>query len=212
MKLHYIAALTMVALMASQGMGQGLVTPSPLLPPDGDYVALSEYHEFSALGIILDGLTCRPLVGTAIRTPLGDCELEDFDAVFTATEIGLGIGPATLTGPVTVHTCDRLLSTTGTFDTEIIAMSLTADSPLGPVEMRQDPNRPSLGRTTITDLGGGLYHIDSFFDVFTELSVGGSQWIPCDYSTRIELVPEPATMCLLGVGLFGLAVRRRRRR
>ena len=76
--------------------------------------------------------------------------------------------------------------------------------------IREDPTRASLGSTDITDIGGGLYHIDSFFDVFTELSVdGGSSWSACDYSTRMYLVPEPVTLVLLALG--GLAAIRRRR-
>ena len=61
----------------------------------------------------------------------------------------------------------------------------------------------------------GPYHIDSFFDVFTELSVdGGATWIPNsqpsafgeDGSTRLVLgIPEPASLMLLIIALFGIA-------
>ena len=39
--------------------------------------------------------------------------------------------------------------------------------------------------TEITDLGGGLYHIDSFFDVFTELAVGTNLVITFDGDVQI---------------------------
>ena len=74
---------------------------------------------------------------------------------------------------------------------------------------------PSLGKTSITDLGGGLYKIDSFFDVFTELSIdGGATWTPSvGPPVHFELggpVPEPTALGLLGLSLLG-AMRRSRR-
>jgi hypothetical protein len=53
--------------------------------------------------------------------------------------------------------------------------------------IRESPTLPSLGQTSITDLGGGLYQIDSFFDVFTELSIdGGNTWLPADSSVHVQ--------------------------
>ena len=90
-------------------------------------------------------------------------------------------------------------------------MSLSGNTLLGMILVRQDPNRPSTGMTDITDLGGGLYHIDSFFDVFTELSVdGGTRWIPSDGSTHMFLVPELCSAVLLTIGAAALFRRRRR--
>jgi hypothetical protein len=58
----------------------------------------------------------------------------------------------------------------GTFDTEMLSMNLVG----GPLMIRESPSKASLGKTTITGSGGGPYMIDSFFDVFTELSLGGA--------------------------------------
>ena len=37
--------------------------------------------------------------------------------------------------------------------------------------VRESPTLASLGQTTITDIGGGSFKIDSFFDIFTKLSL-----------------------------------------
>ena len=190
MKTYLLAFITTCALLAVNTFApaQGIDTTIPDLPPDGKYISPDEYHEYSAMGIILDDPVHRPLVGTTVRTPVGPDEMEHFDSVFTANEIGLG--PITLTGPTTVRTLNKVGNTTGTFDTEIVSMNLTGSTAFGPIIIREDYYAPSAGQTTITDIGGGLYHIDSFFDVFTELSVdGGMSWIASDYPTRMELAP-----------------------
>jgi len=67
-------------------------------------------------------------------------------------------------------------STTGTFATEIVSMSLSGNTGGRPTLLNAGSSfsgQAGSGKTEITDIGGGLYHIDSFFDVFTELSVDG---------------------------------------
>ncbi len=140
--------------------------------------------------------------------PGGVHERESFHSTFDA--IVVGFGPVHLEGPVIVETQLKTGNTTGTFDTEIVSMNLSGNTPLGFIMVRQDPYRPSTGQTTIADIGSGMYEIDSFFDIFTELSVsGGADWIPCDGPTRMTLVPEPATLSLLVLG--GLAMLRKRK-
>jgi hypothetical protein len=86
--------------------------------------------------------------------------------------------------------------------------------------IRIDPTTPSTGQTTITDLGGGNFQIQSFFDIFTDLSLdGGNTWYPSSggngpgggalmtlQEPTTATTPEPGTFLGLGTGLLGLGV------
>ncbi len=74
------------------------------------------------------------------------------------------------------------------------------------IDLREDPNRESKGETTITPSGDGRWVINSFFDVFTELSINGSDFVPSLDKGRVHLVPEPATLTFVAGALGLLAV------
>jgi len=122
-------------------------------------------------------------------------------------------------------TYDYQTGATRYYNTEIQTLSIHDSIHNFQLRIDATPIMPSAGLTTIvTDTG--YYHIDSFFDVFTELSTdggltwlpatavslnGGASWIstPLGGSFRIESVPEPsaAAVALLG----GTLVLKRRR-
>jgi hypothetical protein len=105
-------------------------------------------------------------------------------------------------------------SQTGTFQTEILSMSLSGDVGGVSLEIRESPSRAAPGQVRVLDIGSPLYQIDSFFDVFVELSVDGGPFQPqTNEAARIELLtlPEPGQLLMLLTSLPYLRWLARRR-
>lgn len=76
------------------------------------------------------------------------------------------------------------------------------------VMIRESPTRSSTGRFSAAP-GPGGYTIDSFFDIWVEISLdGGGTWIASDESVRMTGTPEPAALSMLAIAGVGLLRRR----
>lgn len=189
----------------------------------GFYRHAGDHRHFfrgGGLTITLSNLVLRVNSLTS-RTPAGPDERDAFDTTLLGdmSVNGSPTVPASGSGPTLANLVGKWGNTTGTFDTEMLQLDMNGTSPYGPFLIRESPTKQSLGQTTITNLGGGGYQIDSFFDVFTELSIdGGATWMPQSVGggpnpVHFDLggaVPEPTALGLLGLSLLG-AMRRSRR-
>jgi len=181
----------------------GVITPNPDLPAtDGGYrspaTVFAEYNG-SDIQIVLENALHRALAEPPpVIDILGVDECQSFQSslltnvVATSAQLGLSgeLVQIELTGPVQTIMYGKAGATVGSFDAEIVTMELSGEIPgVGPILIRENSYLSSTGQTQITDIGSGLYHIDSFFDVFTELSVdGGNTWTPATEGVRMELV------------------------
>ncbi len=163
----------------------------PLPPEEGSYEIDSFFDVFTELNL-----------GSG-----GDNEIDSFFDVFT----WLSVTPEEMSDP-----------DVATFQIEILSMDLSSYSdqePVSPelVELRLSTTNPHHGHITVLKLADNTYQVDSFFDVFTELTLNnGGTWYPSLASTHlvaptVNVVPEPSTLTLLVVAGMALAVLRVRR-
>ena len=169
--------------------GPGILAPEDSLPPlEGAYHGGTP-HVWNAAGGPVE-LVCSSHGGfTSAADPPnrpGETAESDYFATFTG-ELTLG----SITYPVheQVHMAERVtLSSrqgrTRIFETELVSFSLDVNGVL----IRESHTQSSTGRATITTVPRGEFYVESFFDVFLEISLdGGRTWIPPENSVRMEM-------------------------
>ena len=82
------------------------------------------------------------------------------------------------------------------FNTEMLQLDIAGGTLPPGTMIRESPTLASTGKTTVRDIGGGMFAIDSFFDIFTELSLdGGQTWFPTESGAgHMELLPSLPTL------------------
>ena len=223
MHTHFKFIIALVTSLILPGVPSALavyIGSSPFVPPtDGVYLSPAavhaQYDVAPGLQVILKDIQHTGFTNI-IRTLVAGGTDETFDSIALGN-VSINGGPfsaISLFGAVQVFLLGYAPGDTGTFDTEMLALNLQSAG--GGIMIQESPTQQSKGKTTITDQGGGLYRIDSFFDVFTELSLdGGRNWVASVDKTHVDLTntPLPAAWILFmsGIAALGLLGWRRTR-
>lgn len=192
--------------------GPIVASEAGLPPTDGVYRSPAEVwakYMGPDLEIVLQEVRLRPLADPPpVVSTVGADEVENFQMMAMGTAIITMSGspsepiPVELTGQVETIVMEKADQTTGSFDAEIVWISLWGEVAvetfgLIPILMRESPTMASSGHVSINDVEGGFL-IGSSFDVFTELSVdGGDSWMASNNCAHVELV-QPRLIAAAG--------------
>jgi hypothetical protein len=204
---HLIRWFAVSVPAASPLIAAGVTAPSNCLPPTE-----SEQSDPQPVHPVRDAAIdhARRYVDRAVQLRgLGGTFVNggDFGPVSTAAAVTISL---------TVSGYDGATEVLNTQMTQLDAHLEPVPGSPGAVEIRIDPTTPSTGQTTITNNGDGTFRIQSFFDVFTDISLdSGATWAPAVGPAVMALqspTPEPGSLSLIGSGLLLLGARRIRRR
>jgi len=117
-----------------------------------------------------------------------------------STDDGATWVPETVPATASVQIqCVMLDGLTRFFDMEFLA--LNASGLPGGIMIRESPTKASLGKHAIQTVTAMYYGIESFFDIFTEISLdGGASWSPSKGPIRLEVFVDPSAIIATAVG------------
>ena len=127
--------------------------------------------------------------------PPGGLPVDSFFDIFVELDLSQNGGATFSPATGTAHGVIRMRPPVGpTIETEMLQLQLSGGSLPPGVQVRESPTLASTGQMTVTPTQGG-YRIDSFFDIFTELSVdGGQTWTPAaEGSSHMTISQDRAT-------------------
>jgi hypothetical protein len=186
-----------------------VVRPDPCLPPpNSQYVAtLAPLHQQYGTQYLMRNPKHKRFAGCQPPPPPGgEPQTHSFGSVVEA-EFSSDGGQTWMPIAANAQTAIVVSSAGGEgdtryFDTEMVQLNMSGGGLPPNVMIRESPTLRSTGVTSIRAVGGsgtpdgGVaigYEINSFFDVFTELSIdGGLTWAPSAMAGHVEVEDEPA--------------------
>ena len=194
------ASLPLIGVPYISPTGAGCFTLASVCVTPGAFVQTSATSVFvPANGLLLPAV--QDIVATAT-----------YDATLTPLVWNTVIGSVAFTGTVDETVLDRTSdSETGSFTTDITGLKLS-----GPLSLPSNPSldgvaivatldtmHTSSGTTRIT-ADGSVFKIDSFFDVFIDVSLPSAGLSKSVGPIPLVAVPEPSTWAMMMLGFAGL--------
>ncbi|MBK9543229.1 MAG: IPTL-CTERM sorting domain-containing protein [Bacteroidetes bacterium] len=206
-----LTTITCIILTSYSALQAQVPAPDFWIEPCSSIFADIEFNNPGPSSVIFANSSIAPL-SPLTQPPLvpGTSGTFTFNTTFSST-VTISGGPATSIQAPAVITMsvfyDHLTGQTRYYDTEILQMDIQGGSlPIGYM-IRESPTNPSLGHRTATELGPGSYLLDSYFDVFLQLSVdGGQNWIPSNNApSHMNLQPNASIPTMSTWGLIALS-------
>ncbi len=186
-----------------------VIVPNDTFPPIITTIPTKKYYTISLFNGGTIGITNASFKNFSPGQPLpasGSSTIH-FTCDFSASYSNNGSPiPITCTATTTMKvTFVSSSAFTRVFDTEMLQLDLSGGTLPTGVILRESPTIASTGQIASTDIGGGLYRISSFFDVFTELSTdNGNSWQPNENHARIDLQDENAAAAIPALSVWGM--------
>jgi hypothetical protein len=178
----------------------GMVFLTNNLPPNAEFSSGSGSCNIQfGNGVVIKNVTLGSLTPSSPPPPPGGSQTYLFTGVATidlSTDGGTTFTPKSAPANAFLRVNSAFdTPPTRFFDTEMLQLDLAGGSLPAGTMIRESPTKQSLGKTSITDAGGGQFRIGSFFDIFTELSLdGGVTWSPSTSAHRAELLQRSITI------------------
>ncbi len=170
--------------------------PSQLLPPpNGAYVSPQQWHALYAQGIVIKDVKHKFFTQSLQPPPAAGSNTESFSSTLdmqVSTDGGQTFQYVRAAAPVRVTVASVGSGNSGMYETEMTQLDLTVQAGGQTLKIRESPTLPSRGGTQIDSQPDGSFRINSFFDIFPELSLdGGNTWAPTTNGpVRMEFTPQ----------------------
>ena len=213
------ATCEFVVTVAKETFFETATLPPGLDDPNGggQYVSPEDFHIALAGGILItnashsgfltprgsnDATIVAAAAGLTAQPPPG-CG-GTLDTFNSTVQFDVAMAPGQpfhhVSAPARVQVCVTQTSPAGTeprvFQTEMLQLNINGGSLPPGLMIRESPTKASTGQTTIRAVEGG-YMINSFFDIFTEVSLDfGAHWTPVPNAAHmgLERLPTEVTV------------------
>lgn len=218
-----VVSLAIASCFSWAGHGSALaavISGTPTLPLLGvPYSSATGVGCFPTAGFCIEAgsLTFTALSSKSFNTSGEDLTMQaSYTGTLTDTSNHI-LGPLLLTGSVEEEVLGRTFSTeTGSWNTKLLSLALSGPLQGHTLSLGLGAS-DSTGTDSIDPIGGGLYQIDSFFDVFVDLTLDTNTPLhatrgPVLLTLQPTPVPAPAGLTLLAAPVLFLSLAHWRRR